>query len=625
MARKSFTLQKLVPNVVVYPSTSLPASTSYLGSYVRYPSGSLSASADVLGTGLAVLEDNDSRLRSDGLLLPPILNSPARSGELLPYISFFDVEVIGYNETKLTWDAPLTDLSTVSDEDLVVATEIIIVYSLDGEPQTISDGVVLSQDNTTNILYHLVPSGKWAYYTLFVKFQSNAGDLYYEPAAKLSLLVPKNYESIDELYVRIPEYYRLLDGDMDEGYGGPLYRYLSIFGYELDKIKTIIDYLMVMKDPQVAHSQVLDVISQDLGIGLRVHELGPSRLRTLINIIGYLRRSEGTAYSMELAIQALTGSDVEVDVESKEVKVYAQRVNLLKDPNIDVLIAGVLDAGSPTTADNPSTLGEFSSELFGESVPEWLSDPNYDPNLVIYASNNDIYDGGSPSATGGTSIGTQDPVWTYNPDVSSGGSLSILSSMAGYIMVKSDDDLYFSMQQDPTNSIQDQIVKVQLRYGTTVVAESTTPIKIAGINYWKLSVIDGYENYIGVYIHIYVPSEIDASKELRKMLLEREIGGKFFNGDTTLGGWLVDDYTISDYRWYDLDDPDSSVEPGYTNTFSVYNSNYSKTRAVVHRLLSSYLPVTELTSGTDPVYYGKPIPNPKWTVTFNHIPGVPYA
>lgn len=587
MARKSFTLQKITPDY---------------GTYVQYPSGSEAASV-----GLSVREDDDTRLKSDGILVAPILNNPTRAGSLLPYIAYFDVEVIDYNEVILSWDAPLNDLSLVEGADTVVATGIVIVYSQDGEPQTISDGNILINDNNSQIYYHQVPSGSWAYYTLFVKFESRNGDLYYEPSAKLAVLTPNHYNSVDALYSRIPEYYRLLDGDMDEGFGGPLYRYLSVFGYEIDRVRTAIDHMMIMKDPQIANSQVLDYLSQDLGIGVRVHELGSSRLRTLLNIIGFLRRSEGTKGALELAIQALTGSDVEVDTATSTVKVYAQRVNLLKDPNLEVLVAGTLDGGFSNT-------DSFNYEVDGglAGTTTFVGDP---------------LDGGTPASTGNGSIDeTQVPIWTYYQDPTSGGSAFILQSLDDYVQVKTGDVLYFSMQKDPTSGNQDKILSVKLLYNNgvsnVVIAESSTPIVIAGINYWKLEVDDGYPNYVGAFIYIYASEDADADNKFRNLLLEREIGGAYFDGYTSFGGWLIDSDTISDYRWFNPEDPDTSIDANRTDTFSVYNSNYSKTRAVVHRMLSNYLPVTELTTGSGPVYPNQPIPSPKWTVTFNHIPGV---
>lgn len=616
MARKSFTLQKEQDNVVVYRPNSIPASVSFYGTYTKYLAGSEAASF-----GYAVLEDDDTRLKSEGLLVAPLLNNPTKSGELLPYISFFEVNVVDYNEVELTWDAPLSDLSLIQDDEVVVATKIVIVYSDSGEPQTVGDGAIIVNDNISNNYYHYVPSGKWAYYSLFVKFESKSGDLYYEPAAKIGVLTPLNHGSVDDLYKRVPEYYRLLDEGLDQGDGGPLYKYLSIFGYEIDRVKTIIDYMMVMKDPQIANSEALDYISQDLGVGLRVHELGASRLRTLINIIGFLRRSEGTKTALELAVQALTGSDVVVDEATHTIKVYAQRVNLLKDPDLAVLIAGSLDAGSASSIDE-----DFNYELDAgqASTSVFLGDP---------------YDGGSASATGiGQIDENQQPVWAYYQDPESGGSAYILQSNADYIRVKTGDYLYFSMQHNPTSGAQDEITKVELIKNTgtsnlpefTPIASSTVSTIIAGIRYWVLEVADGYPDYVDTYIYVHTTEAADADNTFKQMLLERSIGGPYFDGNTSIGGWLINSYespttTVSDYRWFNPENPDSSTEKETglrTDTYSVYSSNYSKTRAVVRRLVENYLPVTELTSGTAEIYANRLIETPKWSITYNHIYGV---
>lgn len=655
MARKSFTLHKNTTNVVEYRPSSIPASAAYYGTYIKYPSGSSGASVGTTpiiidypgGTSAqyATLADDDTRLKSEGLLLPPILSNPARSGELLPYISFFEVNVLDYTEIELLWDAPLIDLASVSNRDLVVATEILINYSEEGEPQTVSDGSILIRSNTATSYYHQVPSGRWAYYTLFVKFESLNGDLYYEPAARIGVITPVDYGSIDELYRRIPEYYRLLDGNLDAGDGGPLYRYLSIFGYELDKLKTIIDYLMIMKDPQIANSEILDVISQDLGIGLRVHELGAARLRTLINIIGFLRRSEGTKSALELAMQAITGSDVVVDESNHKIKVYAQRVNLLKDPDLAVLIAGSFDAGFAETT-------SFKAEVDGGSIKQ-VNSTTYsftapDGDGLVDGTTGEIltpesrqFLGGTPSLTGNTGVAAdQQPIWIYYEDLTSGGSAYILQSSSDYIQVKTGDVLYFSMQENPLSGKQDEILRVDLIHteGTEIdplyvpIASATSSVQIGGIKYWVLIVKDGYPSYVGTYIYVRTTSTADASSYFKKMLLERAIGGPYFDGNTKFGGWLVDAYQenpvlISDYRWFNPDNPNSSSpkENLGTDTYSIYNSNYGKTRYIVDRLLKNYLPVTDLTTDTslaNPIYPDSVIANPKWEVTFNHIYGV---
>jgi phage tail-like protein len=590
MARKSFTLQKITPDY---------------GSYIQYPSGTGAASV-----GLTVRADDDSRLKSDGLLVAPILNTPVKAGSLLPYASFFSAEVSDYEEIILTWDAPLNDLSLTPTSSTVVATALLISYSEDGEPPTVSDGTVITSDATSKIYYHKVPSGKWAYYTMFVKFESRDGDLYYEPTAKLAVLTPAKYNSTDDLYKKIPEYYRNLDDNMSTGLGGPLYRYLSIFGFEIDKVRTKLDFMISMKDPQLANSEVLDYLAQDLGVDLRAHELGSARLRNLMNIIGYLRRSEGTIGSLEYAMQAITGSDIEIDTVNKIVKVFAQRVNLLKDPNLERIIAGLFDGGSPSSS-------TFSLEL--------------DAGVAGTSTFTTTYTGGTPAVTGGSFIGNE--LWTYDPDLVSGGSVNVLQTLDDYIYVIGNDDLYFSVQAGTTSPAQDSIIKVALYkdalYGNTspvpvLVAQATTATTVAGLKYWRLTVPSTYTSYIPVYFAIFQESDVDAQQHFNSMLLERATNGNYFNGNTSFGGWLVDGNTISDYRWYNPAAP-NDASPGLPiENFSVYNSNYQKTRAVANRFLTNLLPVTQLTTGTAPVYSNGTVPDPEWTITFNHIPGVSY-
>jgi hypothetical protein len=587
MARKSFTLQKVTP--------------AY-GSYLTYPSGSAAASA-----GLAVREDDDTRLKSDGVLLPPTLNTPVNAGSLLNYVSYFEVTCNDYTETHLRWDAPLNDLANASSNSEVLATSIVISYSTEGEPPTIGDGIIIVDSNYLTEYFHTVPSGKWAYYTLFVRFEARDGTVYYEPAAQLSILTPKELNSVDELFANIPEHYRELDGTINDDGIGPLYKFLQIFGFEMDRMRTSIEYAHYFKDPQVSDSQVLDYLAQDLGIPLRVHELGAVRLRGLLNIIGFVRRAGGTPSAIEYALQAITGSDIEVDTATNTIKVYAQRVNLLKDPSLSVIMAGLFDGGNPNTS-------TFSLSLEAGA-----------PNTASFTS---TYEGGTPSATGGTATGGE--LWSFDPVVS--GSGYVLQTLSNYIPVIANDDLYFSLHAGAGSTAQDTISKVALYatapYGSVspspvLVAESTTPTTISGIKYWTLSVPDTYTTYTNVYLAIFTSSG-DASATFRKMLLERAIGGLYFDGNTTLGGWLVDGNTVSDYRWYNPSDSDG-VSGTPVSNFSIYNSNYQKTRVVVNRLLTYLLPVTELTTGSSTIYSNGSVTSPKWSVKFNYIPGVTYV
>jgi hypothetical protein len=324
MARKSF--------VVRNTSDSGQA----VGSWLRYEPG--------------VGVDDDTKLRSDNLITAPVLSDIFNERYPSYSVGFFEGYIDTYNTVNLSWDAPLQTTLGVTP----IPTKLILVYSTLGEPVTINDGVYLLETSTATDYTHVVPEGKWAYYSIFVKYEDNAGNVFYELGTTLSILVPKNYNSASDLFSKVPVYYRLQDGTMDTaGIGGPLERFISTFGFEVDRMRTTIDFLMTCKDPEIANSYILDVLSNDLSVGLLSEELGPYRLRSILNNIGNLRRTNGTEQGIKDFYTALTGSNVTVDSVNKKIKVYAQRVNLLKDPNIFYGLSSSLDAGSPGTAAFP--------------------------------------------------------------------------------------------------------------------------------------------------------------------------------------------------------------------------------------------------------------------------------
>lgn len=581
MARKSFVLRSTL--------------NSGTGAHLRYP--------ETAEGGLAARTDDESKLRADDLLIAPVLNDPVSSRNKTNFVSFFEAVAIDYTLVKLTWGAPLT--ATIGATP--VATQVLLVYSPDGEPQTVGEGAVILTTNNVSELTHEAPSGKWAYYSLFVKFESNAGDLYYELATSLQVLVPKNYDSTNSLYNKIPEHYRFLDGNMDEGSGGPLYKYLSLFGFDLDRTRTELDYLITCKDPSLADSQVLDYLSEDLGVNIYSRELGASRLRSYINILGYLRRSNGTPSALEYALQALTGSDIDVDLTNKIIKIYAQRVNLLKDPNLTNVLTGLFDGGDPDSA-------QFSLSLDAGSASTTVFSPTYE--------------GGDPSTTS-FSVAGGSPIWSFNPDPNSSGSAYFLQTEESSIRVIGGDELYFSMHVGPDSPGPGGVVEVslitQLSPSVVTLCSTSTSFTAGGVKYWKLSVPSSQTSYVSTYLRVKTTLG-DASTHMRQLLLEREFGGAYFDGNTSFGGWLLGSSTISDYRWYNPAASNSLTEGTAISNYSIYNSNYMKTRKVVNRLLLSLLPVTELTTGASAVYSNSTsIPNPRWTVQFNHIPGVSYG
>lgn len=682
MSYKSFVLRSI-------EDTSLTR-----GSYLQYPAGSEAASV-----GLAVRTDYDTGLRADGASVPaggssdgisnPILSDPIlpnvqiTDGRILTQVAFFESAVLDYDEIKLTWGAPLSPVITTTP----LPTRIVINYSDIGEPQTVSEGVTIVDSSTIAEITHFPEPGRWAYYTLFVKYEVRSVgasaniSTYYEKAASIAELMPYNYGCTEDMYSKIPEYYRLLDGRQDEGTGGPLYRMISLFGFEADRTRTLLDYLISAKDPLFAHSEVLDVLSQDLSLGIRVNELGTSALRELLSNIGTIRRSLGTGISTKSAVEALTGSYVDIDEVNKVIKIYAQRANLLKDPDIYSGAKGSFSGGSPYTPSYATSL-----ETGGASVPSVTATySGGDPYSSLTTIDEFPLD---PTVTPSPfdDPATFNELWSYFPDPASGGSTTVLQTAEAYVYVIGGDVLTFSMQGELYTNAQDSVTRVafygigegaasagytgtgsafdrldgallsepidssvdangptegtrspeyvgglagSIFYEDVLIAESTTPITIGGIKYWNITIPDTITEYTPVFFAAFIGPNANLLKGFARMLLERASAGEYFDGSSVNGGWLVESPTgtrVSDYRWYYDPEPSSPTQEGDVEAnYSVYNSNYQKKRVLMNRYIRELLPVNQL-STEDTVYSNEttPLTTPVWVVNWNAIPGVPY-
>lgn len=691
MAYKSFTLRSLIDN---------PTSK---GSYLRYPSGSEAASV-----GLTVRDDDDVYLRADfpasvGASVPapsspntpppvvstdPVLSDPIvagyeiQPGKVLTKVSYFESLILDYDRLKLTWGAPLeTVLSSIPKP-----TKILINYSPLGEPQTISEGLTLIDTASVSELLHYPTPGQWAYYTLFVKYETapvgaSAGQVYYEKAASISELMPLNYGCTDDMYAKVPEYYRMLDGQLDEGNGGPLYRMLSLFGFEADRTRTCIDYLIACKDPKVAHSQVLDVLARDLSVDMRSEELGAATLREVLNNIGTNRRSMGTSSAVQSMVQAITGSYADIDQINKVIKVYAQRANLLKDPRIYSGAKGSFSGGSPYTSEFATSL-----ETGGASVPSvTFTYSGGDPYSSLSTLDSFPLDPNvNPSSFDDPS--TFNEMWSYFPDPASGGSTTVLQTSSPSIYVIANDVLTFSMHGSIYNNAQENVLKVAIYgvgegaasagytgtgsyfdsldgeffdypetslvdangandvtrfpsyvggsastpfYVDILIAEALTPTVIGGTKYWNLTIPESITNYTQVYFTVFVGNNANLLRGFSSMLLERYSSGEYFDGDSVEGGWLVESPTgskVSDYKWYYDPAPSTPVIEGEAEfNYSVFNANYQNKRAFINRYLKELLPVNQLSKSAT-VYSNDTqyLQTPVWAVNWNAIPGVPY-
>jgi hypothetical protein len=541
MARVSFTLRR-------------PSTDTDLGSYLRYD--------DAFG----VRTDYDSALRADGLQTAP--NTFVEST--------FSASSVCYGEVELEWEVPIVEFADLTATPDV--TEALLVYSAEGEPQTLASGTVLVESTDTFSYTHTgLAEGRWAYYTLFVHYQSTGGDSYYEKAASLSVLVPKDYGSTALLWKRIPEYYRNQDtslGDLaydaaclgsvivsSDQQVGPLLKYLSIFGFEMDRMRTMLDYQMVSYDPMLSNSEHLDALAEQLGVGLLSEALGARRLRSLLNDIGVFRRSKGTASSIEYFGQALAGSDITVDETTGEIIVYSQRVNYITDPK----------DGSTVTTHRAA----FNTEV--------TAPVDFSVDMSAYSGTYSVT-GSEFSGTGtGASVGVE----------------HVLLHLSDAIPVQLSDRVGFSVQ---SNIGTEGIKWVRLVNGAGAsVGLQDIALTVDGARVFEVTVESNAS--AGVWTDVYVEYLVDLSAVPvfmnESLLAERNYLGTYFDGSTVRGGWLVDSSSVSDYRW----------EGSANASRSLFTEDYQRTKAVLGELLFYILPITEVSKYT--------------IIAYNAIPGVP--
>lgn len=635
MARQSFTLRE---------------DTFEGGSYLQYYPDSISASA---GAASATF------LRGDDIQF-------ATSQRVLNSLSYFEGYAVDYKTVSLSWGASLQEPGNIP-----VPYELLLVYSPIGHPETIPEGQVLLRSRTVSNFVHKDVPGLWAYYTLFVRFLSTGGlDDYYEPVRYLSVLLPIDYGTTEDMFSHIPSWYQ----GLDEKGNSDLKTFLTIFGRDVDYIRTVLDYMISMKDPSIAEPADLDDIARDLGIDLKSHDLGANRLRKLLDNIGDIRRSKGTIEAIQKELSALAGSPVEVTWSTSggypqlNIDIQPQRANLVKDPKLKNGVRTGLDGGSPrTNALVAFDVGEYDTGWIPEtteysSVEEYLggsvavgsvgaegvgdegellvgtwSDSVLDdtPLSAVSYAEGALFDGGAPADVGFIPITGSKQSWVGFPDPEN-GEYSVMETLYADVPVRNGDTFYFSVQAyDNDVRVQDSITSLALytEGGVTegeLITRTESYVTINGIKYWKLVVPDDYLVFEGggfmyslaVLSLTFYPTEHsseDFFNNFTNVLFERNFIGEYFDGNTKLGGWITDGLTsISDYRWRD---------PGYENSslpaesFSVYSANYQKTKAIINKLITSILPVQTL-SYVDPVYSNQEgVDTPGYVLRYDVIPG----
>lgn len=567
-------------------SFSLRRDTGQRGSYARYDEGTFTTEYG------AVTRDDDQYLRSDGYTLPPASSAN----------NFLDIRDSEYGRLRISWSAT-SEAATGTGATQLAA--IVLVYSPDGEPQTVDSGVSLvvnssvfdGSGNSLNESTYIhdsntpgVPGpvqGRWAYYSLFAFYDDGAGGNYYERVVSQRVLVTKYLGSLYSMWDRIPEYYR--DADSEVGvhldptdpenlylYGylpfnnsvGPLFKYLSIFAFEMDRLRTIIDYSMVSRDPSIADTEVLDAVANELGVLLNSDALGASRLRPLVDSLPTIRSRKGTLASILEYAKLVTNSDVEVVDNGSgaiDVYVFSQRVNWVQDPEGTVFVTTL---GSETV--RSATVGEIT-DPYSSGVPSTVRNPASAVTNTFTVSS---------GVTGDTTLYSDStaPIMFRIPDplaVKQGDTVAVsIHSLVG------DSTLQWARLLDSSGN------EVGFSSRATKAGDAKAVQVPASANVSATA-------WTEVYLEFLVDARSVSGVDVAKLLVERNNLGEYFNGSTVRGGWLDTSATSADYQW-----------AGSANgSRSIYTNQRVRTNGVFSEAMKEVVPIT-----LTPTYYYDQIP-----------------
>ena len=388
----------------------------------------------------------------------------------------------------------------------------------------------------------------------------------------------------------------------------------------MDRVRTIIDYLMISKDPAEANSETLDAVANTVGLGFSSNIINTERLRAILDDIGYLRRGKGTVDGVANYGRAFSGSEIEVDQLNREIKFYAQRVNYITDP-LDATGLVTHRPAHEVEAVRPRyNRGSYDPTTYiaGNSAtyPSKGSDESYVPGMYWTAASATTFegipvgvgdyivaydDGGSTAfAVHGndfaatnysayTTYSVADTDYTPNSSGASVGVTHVMFHIDCPIPVKEADSVAFSVHSTIGTSglkwvrlVDESGNLIGWSDGVTRAGDSPAAEAIAAEN------LDG--EWTIAFIEFLVDMSAISVYQLKYLLAERNRLGEYFDGSFTRGGWILDPAgnSTSDYRW----SSEGSNNGNAYESISVYSEDYRRTRSLLDSYFRQSLPVT---------------------------------
>lgn len=523
MARVSFRLRR---------DASIGGDVVGVGSYAR-------GSSDAQTLGGATSVDNDRTLRSKDFVVA--FNTSSES--------LFFSNAVDYNETNISWylSEPVVPASEVVLNDSALVG-IRVVYSTQGYPEAANDGIVVFNEdaqpniseplNKVAIQHYAEDSKTWRYYSLFGRYYQNDsgtdGTYWYEKLASLEVLMPYNYGSTDGLWNRIPMHYKEQDAT------GDLYKFISIFGFEIDRTRTLIDAVLTSSDPLLAEAETIEKLANFVGLEVNVNDVGVKRTRALLHDIGFLRKQKGTYAGIVGYLKALSGANVDFELVtgSYRATIYAQRVNLIGNPRFTSTTAYTVTAQTGSVTTTPVDKGiKIEAGASGKKVAivSKIAVP-VAGSIPYYMSFNWEATGDETTIYGGYVSSTS--VWSTWTGLTEQGEINV----AGLDYV------------DVANGINRRVFEMgpQTNVGTTK------------------------------YFVLVLDMPANSTVTLKEWMVEPNSFGAYFDGSSDFGGFLYQQ-NFNDYAW--------SNAPSINDSYSTFTVQRKKLETAIKKVCASIMPV----------------------------------
>lgn len=299
-------------------------------------------------------------LRQDGF----VASVPA------PRAAYVSASVRDYDTERSEWEVEVSWLVDSLPNSATPGTgtnikEAQIRYAWNGYPEFWGDGELLDyytadKDMLSPVTHNVSNTeslSNWLYYSLFYQYVDASANVYTKRVSTASVLVPTYHNMSASMWKRIPRYYRALDTS------GHLEKFISVFGWEADYMRSLCDELMYLRDPNRVHYDSLNQLANVSGLPFMAQDLRPHQMRELLSDAARYYSRRGRADALVDLFSVITDSEAssrEFTTTGATASAY-RRIKFILSAGRANLITNPRFVGTPSTSGTWNYLTAASS------------------------------------------------------------------------------------------------------------------------------------------------------------------------------------------------------------------------------------------------------------------------